>query len=275
MGRGLNKNSNKTFALHSEDISFKIIAGLPYHVNQRSKHSYWPAPPLHITAEAEFIKFQIWVRRSAQYNNIIDNVHLDFNIPVKNIPSAEKYISPPLQIQNADFEVYTDGSRVEDETGFAVCILQNNSNIQNFLYKLKSFNSVFQAELAAIQHAANWAASNNFKINIHSDSLSSIMALKSASSRSKFVNTVKKDLHAANNQVGLSWVKAHVGIEGNELADQFAKQAISTGEELDIPAPRSFLNRKLKTHILNSWNIYWNQYDSASGVRVRSFISTV
>ncbi|GBN62504.1 hypothetical protein AVEN_254782-1, partial [Araneus ventricosus] len=51
--------------------------------------------------------------------------------------------------------------------------------------------------------------------------------------------------------VGLSWVKAHVGIEGNKLADQFAKQAISTGEELelDIPAPRSFLNRKLKTHI--------------------------
>ncbi|GBN92126.1 Putative protein in type-1 retrotransposable element R1DM [Araneus ventricosus] len=106
-----------------------------------------PPPPLHITAEAEFIKFQIWVRRSAQYNNIIDNVHLDSNIPVKNIPSAEKYISPPLQIQNADFEVYTDGFRVEDETGFAVCILQNNSNIQNFLYKLKSFNSVFQAEL--------------------------------------------------------------------------------------------------------------------------------
>ncbi|GBM93760.1 hypothetical protein AVEN_51609-1 [Araneus ventricosus] len=101
------------------------------------------------------------------------------------------------------------------------------------------------------------------------------MALKSASSRSKFVNTVKKDLYAANNLVDLSWVKAHVGIEGNELADQFAKQAISTGEELDIPAPRSFLNRKLKTHILNSWNIYWNQYDSASGVRVRSFISTV
>ncbi|GBM07478.1 Putative protein in type-1 retrotransposable element R1DM [Araneus ventricosus] len=148
-------------------------------------------PPLHITAEAEFIKFQIWVRRSAHYNNIIDNARLDFNIPVKKIPSAEKYIYPPLRIKNADFEVYTDGSRMEDETGFTVCILQNNSNIQNFLYKLKSFNSVFQAELAAIQHAANWAASNNLKINIHSESLSSIMALKSADSRSKFVNIVK------------------------------------------------------------------------------------
>ncbi|GBM28058.1 Putative protein in type-1 retrotransposable element R1DM [Araneus ventricosus] len=232
-------------------------------------------PPLHITAEAEFIKFQIWVRRSPQYNSIIDNIQLDFNILVKNISSAEKFVSPPPQIPNADFEVYTDGSRMDDETGFAVCILQNNNNIHNFLFKLKTYNSVFQAELAAIQHAANWAVSNNYKVNIHTDSLSSIMALKSAGSRSSFVNSAKKDIYLANNLVGLSWVKAHIGIEGNELADQFAKQALSTGEELDIPAPRSYLNRKIKSYILNTWNTYWNHYDSASGVRVRTVIKTV
>ncbi|GBL75896.1 Putative protein in type-1 retrotransposable element R1DM [Araneus ventricosus] len=232
-------------------------------------------PPLHIVAESEFIKFQIWVRRSAQYNNIVDNSHLDINMLVKNIPSDEKFISPPSQIQNADFEVYTYGSRMEDRTGFAVCILQNNINTQNYLFKLKTYNSVFQAELAAIQYAANWAASNNHKINIYTDSLSSIMALKSASSRSRFVNLAKKDIHSAINLVGLSWVKAHIGIEGNELADQFAKQALSTGEELDIPAPRSYLNRKLKSFILNTWNTYWSQYDSASGVRVRTFTKTV
>ncbi|GBN40333.1 Putative protein in type-1 retrotransposable element R1DM [Araneus ventricosus] len=151
-------------------------------------------PPLHITAQAEYIKFQIWVRRSAQYNHIIDNVQLDSNILIKNIPSAQKFVSPSTHLQEADFEVYTDGSRMEDQTGFAVCILQNNLNIQNYLFKLKSFNSVFQAELAAIQHAANWAVSNNQKVNIHSDSLSSIMALKSASSRPTFVNQAKKDI---------------------------------------------------------------------------------
>ncbi|GBN40337.1 Putative protein in type-1 retrotransposable element R1DM [Araneus ventricosus] len=195
-------------------------------------------PPLHITAEAEYIKFQIWVRRSVQYNNIIDNVQLDSNILIKNIPSEIKYIAPPPLVPDAVYEVYTDGSRMEEETGFAVCILQNSQNIQNHLFKLKSFNSVFQAELTAIQYAANWAVSNNHKINIYTDSLSSIMALKSAGSKSKIVNSVKKDLHLANGLVGLSWVKAHVGIEGNELSDQCAKQAITSGEELDIPAPR-------------------------------------
>ncbi|GBM90964.1 hypothetical protein AVEN_70295-1, partial [Araneus ventricosus] len=93
---------------------------------------------------------------------------------------------PQLPADNSfsDFEVYTDGSRIEDETGFAVCIFQENNNIENHLYKLKSHNSVFQAELAAIHCAANWAASKNVSINIHTDSLSSIAAIKSASARS-------------------------------------------------------------------------------------------
>ncbi|GBN52453.1 hypothetical protein AVEN_7134-1 [Araneus ventricosus] len=78
-------------------------------------------------------------------------------------------------------------------------------------------------------YAANWAASNNYKINIYTDSLYSIMALKSASSRSSFVISAKNDLSAVKGLVGLSWVKAHVGIQGNEWADQQAKSAISTG----------------------------------------------
>ncbi|GBM97322.1 hypothetical protein AVEN_27081-1 [Araneus ventricosus] len=127
------------------------------------------------------------------------------------------------------------------------------------------FGNLKGAELAAIQHAANWAASNNHKINVFTDSLSSIMALKSAHSRSQFVNTAKQILFTAKDLVGLSWVKAHVGIPGNEWADQQAKLAISVGEELEIP--RSYLNRKIKSYILHNWLNYWNNYNLASGTR--------
>ncbi|GBM54895.1 Retrovirus-related Pol polyprotein from type-1 retrotransposable element R1 [Araneus ventricosus] len=228
-------------------------------------------PPLHITAEAEFKKFQIWVRRSNHFNNIIDSVPLDYNINIKNIASDIKLISPPEQLLNPDFEVYTDGSRMEDGVGLAVCTFQNSQNMDNFLFKLNEYNSVFQAELAAIQYAANWAASNNKRINIFSDSLSSIMALKSAHSRSNFVNSTKQILFSAKDLVGLSWVKAHVGIPGNEWADHQAKLAITIGEKLEIPAPRSFLNRKIKAFILQTWNNYWNSYNSASGIRESGF----
>ncbi|GBN36323.1 hypothetical protein AVEN_246206-1 [Araneus ventricosus] len=77
-------------------------------------------PPLHITAKAEFCKFQIWVRRSPSYNHIINNIPLDYNINIRNIPSEQKSIVLPSTIQETDFEVYTDGSRIDNETGLAV-----------------------------------------------------------------------------------------------------------------------------------------------------------
>ncbi|GBM52656.1 hypothetical protein AVEN_138710-1 [Araneus ventricosus] len=73
--------------------------------------------------------------------------------------------------------------------------------------------------------------------------------------------------------VGLSWVKAHVGIPGNKLADQQAKLAITSGEKFVIPAPYSHLKGLLKNYIVKEWNEYWNSYDSASGIRVRGYIN--
>ncbi|GBN53833.1 hypothetical protein AVEN_179728-1 [Araneus ventricosus] len=123
--------------------------------------------------------------------------------------------------------------------------------------------------------AAIWAAEKNSTINIHTDSLSSIAALKSASARSGFANNIKKDLFQRKHLVGLSWVKAHIGIQGNELADQQAKLATTTGVDKDIPAPRSFIKRTLNIYMINEWNEYWRQYDSASGARVREYLPGV
>ncbi|GBL73509.1 hypothetical protein AVEN_159498-1 [Araneus ventricosus] len=228
------------------------------YINKCSKHPDWD-PPLHVVAKTEFIKFRIWAGHANLYTDILGKIQLDNNISIKNIPSSSKFVILNENISNADFEVYTDGSRIEDETGFAVCILQENNNIENHLYKLKSHNSVFQAELAAIHCADNWAASKNVSINIHTDSLSSIAAIKSASARSSFVNNIKQDLVKIKHLVGLSWVKAHVGIQGNELADQQAKLATTTGVDTIIPAPRSYVKRILNKLMIKEWNDYWRQ----------------
>ncbi|GBN76924.1 Putative protein in type-1 retrotransposable element R1DM, partial [Araneus ventricosus] len=100
-------------------------------------------PPLHIVVKAEFIKFRIWTNRSNEYNTIFDINLLDKYVPFKNIPSRQKLINLDSKIPNADYEIYTDGSRIENETGFAVCILKDETNIQNYLFKLNTFNSVF------------------------------------------------------------------------------------------------------------------------------------
>ncbi|GBM93294.1 hypothetical protein AVEN_99985-1 [Araneus ventricosus] len=103
-----------------------------------------------------------------------------------------------------NFEHWSD-----DEDDTSAVTPSPNFHAQNLLFKLNTFNSVFQAELAAIEFAVNWAVKEKVKVNIHIDSLSSISAINSANTRSEFVNKVKSNIFKAKNMVGLSWVKAH------------------------------------------------------------------
>ncbi|GBM72111.1 hypothetical protein AVEN_80121-1 [Araneus ventricosus] len=135
-------------------------------------------------------------------------------MPFKNFPFRHRLINLDSNIPNADYEIYTDASRIENETGFAACILKDEINIQNHVFKLNIYNSVFQA----IEFSENWVVKEKVKLNIHTDSLPSIPAINSANTRPEFVNKVKSNIFKAKNMVGLSWVKAHVGIPGNELA---------------------------------------------------------
>ncbi|GBN34135.1 hypothetical protein AVEN_72581-1 [Araneus ventricosus] len=82
------------------------------------------------------------------------------------------------------FEVYTDGSKIADGVGFSVCILNKEIQHETICHKLEPNNIVFQAELAALGVAADWAVENNTKINIFTDSKSSIGALKSHGTKS-------------------------------------------------------------------------------------------
>ncbi|GBN72965.1 hypothetical protein AVEN_203424-1 [Araneus ventricosus] len=55
------------------------------------------------------------------------------------------------------------------------------------------------------------------------DNRSSINDLKGRRTKSKFFNGIKENPRLAEGLMGLSWVKAHVGIPGKELADRFVK----------------------------------------------------
>ncbi|GBN08394.1 hypothetical protein AVEN_84222-1 [Araneus ventricosus] len=109
---------------------------------------------------------------------------------------------------------------------------------------MNSFNSVFQAELAAINFAAGWALERNVKIKVFSDSKSSIEAIRNPKVKSNFV-LFKDNLHNAKDLVSLVWVKAHGGNPGNKLADHFAKISSSCGADMSIPAPYSYVKKSL------------------------------
>ncbi|GBN34145.1 hypothetical protein AVEN_174341-1, partial [Araneus ventricosus] len=101
------------------------------------------------------------------------------------------------------------------------------------------------ADLAAIGFAADWALEHNKLVNIHTDSQSSIEAIKSVEPKSEFVNNVKENTHSFRLLVSLTWVKAHASNPGNERADRQAKLATTIGQYLDFPAPYSYVKLKI------------------------------
>ncbi|GBM38476.1 hypothetical protein AVEN_24574-1 [Araneus ventricosus] len=128
-------------------------------------------PPLYFSAKTEFQKFQVWVCRSSE---VLDVGELDHFVKLFSVPIEFRMIDIKSEITNYQCEEYTDESRIGDDCGLSVCILKNEHPFKIFKFTLSKNNTVFQAELAAIDFVVRWAQEKGFKINIHTDSQSSI-----------------------------------------------------------------------------------------------------
>ncbi len=128
-----------------------------------------------------------------------------------------------------DLTLYTDGSKLEGRAGagWAACV--GDTSIHEESIGLGEDNTVFQAEVFAIERGLLWAIENcdeGTSILIRSDSQSAIQAVFKPTSTSKTVSRCKEVLRTAkeNLRIGIKWVKGHADHTGNELADYLASQ---------------------------------------------------
>ena len=201
------------------------------------------------------------------------NIHID-----GNKDKAEKYhlqaISNPIP-GHPTTHIYTDGSGINDGIGAAIFCPTSLYTEQRYL-STASESIVYAAELEAISMAithVNELTTGLTNIRrpktccIFTDSQPAIKSLTKPKRQSeqeiikRILDLIDKIHEAAPTYtIHLEWVPEHVGIEGNEKADQAAKQA-ATQKTNPLPkktilksARANAIYQSIKQQNQNEWN---------------------
>jgi ribonuclease HI len=185
------------------------------------------------------------------------------------LEQAEKY---------SNFEhIYTDGS-LQAEAVAAAAVVPHHTK-KSLQHRMPDGCSVYTAELKAILLALRCIyQSKRKKFLIVSDSLSSLEALSTRKITHPFLSDIH-DLHTSLINDGKSivfmWVPSHMGIRGNVMADQAAKEALKH-EISKVPAqfiPPEDLKRRVKVYVDLAWQDIWNEQSENKLFSARPLIS--
>ncbi|GBN30928.1 hypothetical protein AVEN_183436-1 [Araneus ventricosus] len=69
-----------------------------------------------------------------------------------------------------------------------------------------------------------------------------------------------------NARIRLGWVKAHIGIKGNQIADTLTKEATTDGIPTSLPFPKNFLKKQLLQLSLSRWQAEWDNGETGRSV---------
>ena len=157
----------------------------------------------------------------------------------------------------SDYEcIYTDGSKRGDQVACA-CVTPLFTDAQ----RIPDCSSIFSAESYAVLNALRYIKLNRFsKFIVFTDSLSLIQSIEFRYNKNPIVQSIIQKFYEIveqKKQVIFCWIPSHVGIRGNERADQAAKQALDL-EESKISIPYTDKTPIIKSSILNAWQQHWD-----------------
>ena len=206
-------------------------------------------------------------------NNCIEIKQLEVSKYQLTPELAEQVLQERLaEIQKADSPYvttyYTDGSVGEDGTASFGVHIQNPTpdshqfDTDTLSGRIRDHSGSMITELAAIRaaliHAAQFPDSTKL-VRIYTDSMSALLALQQKQIRDNIslISSIKKliqDLESHGRFTFLTWVPSHIGIPGNEIADQIAKEAQNLPRETHFTdMSTSAAKNKIKLYFKEKW----------------------
>ena len=163
---------------------------------------------------------------------------------------------------------FTDGSKTEEGVGSAFVSGRDSRS-----FSLPQCSSVFTSELLAIFKALCFIeVSDGASHLILTDSLSSLLALRAFNPDSPLIQDILKcltSLERAGKAIKFCWIPSHVGISGNELADNAAKRAASAPCTRRLPLPARDFYPAVKDFALSQWQRTWEEQGTNKLLKIK------
>ncbi len=158
---------------------------------------------------------------------------LEITIPEDKTAALKMHSLILINQELNEQHVYTDGNGINEKVGSAAVIPATGAKMKKFLGSILEFTALL-AELNAIYDALVWTEKNKTEISkvvIFTDSQASARALSNPNQSQNMQYVMKKIIRHADRlrgggiKVHFVWIPAHMGIEGNDMADKAAKRS--------------------------------------------------
>ncbi|KAJ3619210.1 hypothetical protein MTP99_004912 [Tenebrio molitor] len=252
----------KVLTLRSHPLHNKVTAN-PYS-EEYAANATTPKPFFHDTQPTTDILKKLFPTPTAPYPP------WRYKTPKTNLTILTHTKKPtnPAQIQiqldtireahTHDIVIYTDASKTHEGVG---CAFYSPQNATERKFKLSNESSIHTAELYAIHQALCYSQTLDQKnIIICTDSLSAIQAIQRTSPKNHLLHLIQKTLYETEKQdksILFVWIPSHCNLQGNDKADQAARDAIQAGQETQESLLLTDAISIIKRSIHADWETQW------------------